>query len=205
MLNNLGLDVEDVEMAIRFTEEFYNQNKDFITLVSDSHGQPTLQASHRAPTAMLTAAMAMPRTSGPLAPVTNSVDAFGCDQGPVGIAAGGVARKRPDIGDAVHVIAIAVGMADAPCYLSPDQMVELERRNKLLIASHTAILKKAALVAAGGFIPGLKWHCDWFAIYVAGFRDGICFVPEPLAVFNAHATSYYTTGRRNSIYNRLLL
>ena len=28
------------------------QNKDFITLVSDSHGQPALQASHRAPTAM---------------------------------------------------------------------------------------------------------------------------------------------------------
>lgn len=28
------------------------QNKDFITLVSDSHGQPTLIASHRAPTAM---------------------------------------------------------------------------------------------------------------------------------------------------------
>jgi len=28
------------------------QNKDFITLVSDSHGQPTLQASHRAPTAL---------------------------------------------------------------------------------------------------------------------------------------------------------
>ena len=26
-------------------------NKDFITLVSDSHGRPTLQASHRAPTA----------------------------------------------------------------------------------------------------------------------------------------------------------
>ena len=28
------------------------KNKDFIMLVSDSHGQPTLQASHRAPTAM---------------------------------------------------------------------------------------------------------------------------------------------------------
>ena len=28
------------------------QNKDLITLVSDSHGQPALQASHRAPTAM---------------------------------------------------------------------------------------------------------------------------------------------------------
>ena len=27
-------------------------NKDFITMISDSHGQPTLQASHRAPTAM---------------------------------------------------------------------------------------------------------------------------------------------------------
>src|ERR1044072_9807565 len=28
------------------------QNKDFVTLVSDSHGQPALLASHRAPTAL---------------------------------------------------------------------------------------------------------------------------------------------------------
>src|SRR2546430_10723475 len=86
---------------------------------------------------------------------------------------------------------VGVGMADVPGFLSPVQMIKLERRDKLLIASHTAIMRKTAIVQAGRFIPELKWHCDWFAIYVAAFRHGICFVPEPLALFNIHPSSFY--------------
>ena len=86
---------------------------------------------------------------------------------------------------------VGVGMADAPGFLSPVQMIKLERRDKLLIAGHTAIMRKTAIVQAGRFIPELKWHCDWFAIYVAAFRHGICFVPEPLALFNIHPSSFY--------------
>ncbi|PYL00937.1 MAG: hypothetical protein DME19_03450 [Verrucomicrobia bacterium] len=86
---------------------------------------------------------------------------------------------------------VGVGMSEQPCYLSTAQMVELERRDRLFIASHTAIMRKNATVEAGGFIAELKWHCDWFAIYVAAFRYGICFVPEPLALFNIHVSSFY--------------
>jgi threonyl-tRNA synthetase len=42
VINNLGLDIEDVEMAIRFTEEFYNQNKEFITELIGKFGKPVL-------------------------------------------------------------------------------------------------------------------------------------------------------------------
>ncbi|HLG36724.1 MAG TPA: threonine--tRNA ligase, partial [Nitrososphaera sp.] len=42
VINNLGLGVEDVEMAIRFTEEFYNQNKDFIIDLIGKFGKPVL-------------------------------------------------------------------------------------------------------------------------------------------------------------------
>lgn len=42
VLNNLGLDVEDVEMAIRFTEEFYNQNREFIVELIGKFGKPVL-------------------------------------------------------------------------------------------------------------------------------------------------------------------
>ena len=93
---------------------------------------------------------------------------------------------------------VGVGMTDAPAYLSPEQMIELERRDKLFIASHTAIMRRSAIVEAGGFIPELKWHCDWFAIYVAAFRHGICVVPEPLARFNIHAASYYKARDRQT-------
>ena len=42
VINNLGLDAEDLEMAIRFTEEFYSQNKDFITELIGRLGKPVL-------------------------------------------------------------------------------------------------------------------------------------------------------------------
>lgn len=42
VLNNLGLDNEDVEMAIRFTEEFYNQNREFIEELVGKFGRPVL-------------------------------------------------------------------------------------------------------------------------------------------------------------------
>jgi len=98
---------------------------------------------------------------------------------------------------------VSVGMATRPCYLSPADLVNLERRDKLMIASHTAIMRRSAIRGAGGFIPELKWHCDWFAMYVAAFRHGICFVPEPLALFNIHASSFYK-GRDREAHREVL-
>ncbi|HEX2615103.1 MAG TPA: threonine--tRNA ligase [Nitrososphaera sp.] len=42
VLDNLGLSTEDVEMAIRFTEEFYNENKEFITELINRFNKPVL-------------------------------------------------------------------------------------------------------------------------------------------------------------------
>lgn len=42
VLGNLGLTTEDVEMAIRFTEDFYKENKEFITELINKFGKPVL-------------------------------------------------------------------------------------------------------------------------------------------------------------------
>ncbi len=42
VLNAFGLQNEDVEMAIRFTEDFWNENKDFITELINRLGKPVL-------------------------------------------------------------------------------------------------------------------------------------------------------------------
>ena len=96
-------------------------------------------------------------------------------------------------------------MAETACYLSPDRMVELEKQGRLLIGSQTVIIKKDALLKAGQFIPELRWHCDWFANYVAGFRDGVCFVPESLAVFNVTPGSYGKSGMGRKQAHRQVL
>lgn len=96
-------------------------------------------------------------------------------------------------------------MSETACYFSPARMVELETQSRLLIASQTVIIKKEALLKAGTFIAELKWFCDWFANYVAGFREGICFVPEALTVFNTHPVSYSKSGRSKKRMNRQVL
>ncbi len=42
VLADLGLTIKDVEMAIRFTEDFYNENKDFINSLINRFGRPVL-------------------------------------------------------------------------------------------------------------------------------------------------------------------
>ena len=100
---------------------------------------------------------------------------------------------------------VGVGMAAASVYLPPQELVGLERRDKLFFASHTAIIRRSAIVEIGGFRPELKWHCDWFALYVAAFRFGICYIPEALGRFNIFGTSYYKSGRRDEAAHRTVL
>jgi glycosyltransferase involved in cell wall biosynthesis len=100
---------------------------------------------------------------------------------------------------------MGVGMGDKPCYLSPRQMVDLERHDKLLIVSNTAVYRRQALLEVDIFIPDLRWHADWFALYVPGFRHGFCFLPEPLGRLNIITTSYMHSGRRNQAVHRALL
>jgi glycosyltransferase involved in cell wall biosynthesis len=100
---------------------------------------------------------------------------------------------------------MGVGMGDRPCYLSPRQMVDLERHDKLLIVSNTAVYRRQALLEVDIFIPDLRWHADWFALYVPGFRHGFCFLPEPLGRLNIITTSYLHSGRRNAAVHCALL
>lgn len=98
-----------------------------------------------------------------------------------------------------------VGMAGSPVFLSPEQLAQLERMGKLFIAPNSVIYKKSALNQAGNFVPDLKFCADWFANYVAAFRHGICFVPEPLAIFHVQPNSYYHRIRGNSVEYRTVL
>lgn len=90
---------------------------------------------------------------------------------------------------------MGVGMTDRPAFLPPREIVNLEKRSRFFIPNHTAIMKRSSLVKAGKFIPELKSSSDWFANSVVAFRDGLCVVPEPLAVFNIYPNSYFHRTR----------
>jgi glycosyltransferase involved in cell wall biosynthesis len=100
---------------------------------------------------------------------------------------------------------VGVGMAETPSYLSPQRLVELERKRQLFISSNTCVLKRSVLLETGKFIPDLKSSADWFSCSLIGFRYGICFVPEPLAVLNILPNSYYQRIRRDKQSLRQML
>lgn len=94
-------------------------------------------------------------------------------------------------------------------YFKPDTLVYLFKNTPFWIAGHTAIVKTSAFIEAGGHLPVLKWHCDWFAYIVIAFREGICYIPEPLASMRISSTSYSASGvkkgkEQNKVFTNLL-
>ncbi len=88
------------------------------------------------------------------------------------------------------------GITDKSSFFPPEKIVEHLRRRNFLIAGHTLILKKKTLLDAGGYIPELKWHVDWFMHHVFAFRSGICYIPEGLAMLRQHRASFSSAGKR---------
>ena len=93
--------------------------------------------------------------------------------------------------------------SDKPCYFSAEALAKVIKGG--WIAGHTSIVKRAALLEAGGLIEGVRWHCDWFALLVIAFRYGICYIPEPLAMLRVHSNSYSASGRKHCPSQREVL
>jgi glycosyltransferase involved in cell wall biosynthesis len=90
-----------------------------------------------------------------------------------------------------------LNISDRPCFLSSQNMATLLRHKYFLLAGHSSIIKRGSLLKAGGYIPELKWHCDWFASYVVAFREGICYLPENLAYLRLSSRSYSSFAKRS--------
>jgi glycosyltransferase involved in cell wall biosynthesis len=88
-------------------------------------------------------------------------------------------------------------LSDSPCYFPPGDIVQMQRHRCFHIAGYTSLMKRSAVVEAGKMIPELRWNCDWFILFVIGFRYGICYIPEPLAAWRLLPSSYSTFGNRN--------
>jgi Glycosyl transferase family 2 len=93
------------------------------------------------------------------------------------------------------VSANTTGWSARECYFSPPQLAAV--MNGRAIAGHTSIMRRDALLEAGGWIEGLQWYTDWFAVHVMAFRRGICFIPATLALFRASLNSYCAAGLRS--------
>lgn len=66
------------------------------------------------------------------------------------------------------------------------------------------IWNRQAFLDAGGYVPELRWHGDWFALQVVAFRRGVCFLPFPTSVVREAADSY-SAGQIRSAEQRVVL
>jgi len=107
--------------------------------------------------------------------------------------------------DSGLIVHAGMGFADKPGYLSPDDMVRVAGKRSLLIVTSTTLMRKDALRDVGGFIPELRWHCDWFAVYTSAFRYGLCYLPEVLSWANILPQSYYQSGHKRAEHRQVLL
>jgi glycosyltransferase involved in cell wall biosynthesis len=83
------------------------------------------------------------------------------------------------------------------CYISSDDIIRRMRRKCTIINSGSCIMKRSALLRVGGFIPELRWNCDWFAVYALIFKHGFCYIPEPLVAQRILKNSYSSIGGNN--------
>lgn len=79
------------------------------------------------------------------------------------------------------------------CYSTPKECADFLNKYDDWLLGHTAIFRRQALLEAGGLIKDLGPRCDWFAMLVISLRHGVCFIPEPLAVYRVTPVSYSGT------------
>jgi len=91
-------------------------------------------------------------------------------------------------------------------YVSPSEFVKYMRMHfHPPIAFGSVIMKRAALIEAGGSIPELKWSSDLFVVLVIAFRYGICYIPEPLMIFRIREDSFSSGYGRWPEQRRVML
>jgi glycosyltransferase involved in cell wall biosynthesis len=92
---------------------------------------------------------------------------------------------------------MGVGMTNIPAFFAPEDVVRLEHEGRFFIPGHTAIYRREPLIQVGKLVPELGHYSDWFSTTVLALRHGVCVVPEPLAVFNIEANTFFQRSRRN--------
>lgn len=92
---------------------------------------------------------------------------------------------------------------DEACFISPSEVVDLFMKEAFTpVMPNTVIIKRAALLEAGGYIPDLKWSCDTFVHHVVCFRYGMCYIPETLALVRRHPIQWGSTMSRKQNLER---
>lgn len=92
---------------------------------------------------------------------------------------------------------IAFDFGTEPKYYSPAALRQRLQMSYLWLSGNTVVARRSALIQVGGFDPDLKWHADYFAFWVVALRNGVCTIPETLALMRQREQTYSSSGMNN--------
>jgi glycosyltransferase involved in cell wall biosynthesis len=84
------------------------------------------------------------------------------------------------------------GWCEQPTFFTPEELCRLVWHNLPVSA---IIVRRDALLEAGGYRPELAWYSDWFAFLVVAFRHGAIHLPETLGIHVLNPESYASNGK----------
>lgn len=104
----------------------------------------------------------------------------------------------PSVMDAegrVHEVKEGFEWGNAPRFIPPDELAGILQGRH--VCGHCIIIRRQALIEAGGFPEELKWHSDWFSEMVMAFRHGVCYLPKTFALQRMMVGTYSEKGRNH--------
>jgi glycosyltransferase involved in cell wall biosynthesis len=97
----------------------------------------------------------------------------------------------------------ALGWRDRPSYLSRDEIVNVFGRRPPM--SNAVILKRTALLEAGGYLQQLGPYCDAFLNLTVVLRYGACYVPMAGGAWRLFANNYSSAANKDRALKRQIL
>lgn len=88
-------------------------------------------------------------------------------------------------------------LSQAPAFFDPSALTALFARNYFHILGNTGIYRTQPFREAGGYIPELHWHADWFVTLIVALRHGACYLPEQLTHMTKRDDSYSARSLRD--------
>jgi glycosyltransferase involved in cell wall biosynthesis len=102
------------------------------------------------------------------------------------------------------LLRVALPFGDGARHVPPEEVARHAWRQNILFFTGAALLRREAIVAAGGLIPGLRWHADWLLDFVLALRHGFYHLPQDCCVMK-YSPHSYSQGRHDWSRQREIL
>jgi hypothetical protein len=94
------------------------------------------------------------------------------------------------------LLQVTLPFGDTARHVPPEEVARSAWRQNILFFTGAALLRRKAIVAAGGLIPELRWHADWLLDFVLALRHGFYHLPQDCCVMK-YSPHSYSQGRHD--------